>query len=73
MINNTIIKNVRRAAMVAALAPAIALTSCNNDVLDLEPAYSLSENSGFDTPAHVELAVAGAYDLCQQGLSLIHI
>ncbi len=67
MINNTIIKNVRRAAMVAALAPAIALTSCVKDTLDLEPAYSLSENSGFDTPEHVELAVAGAYDLCQQG------
>ena len=67
MINNTIIKNVRRVAMVAALAPAIALTSCVKDTLDLEPAYSLSENNGFDTADHVALSVAGAYDLCQQG------
>ena len=65
MINNTIIKNVRRVAMVAALAPAIALTSCIKDTLDLEPAYSLSENNGFDTADHVALSVAGAYDRCQ--------
>lgn len=65
MINNTIIKNVRRAAMVAALAPAIALTSCVKDTLDLEPAYSLSENNGFDSPEHVELSMAGAYDRIQ--------
>lgn len=67
MINNTIIKTARRAAIVAALAPAIALTSCNNDVLDLEPAYSLSENNGFDTAEHVALSVAGAYDYIQNG------
>jgi len=67
MINNTIFKTVRRAAIIAALAPAIALTSCNKDTLDLQPAYSLSELNGFDTPEHVKLSVAGAYDLCQQG------
>jgi len=67
MINNTIIKNVRRAAIIAVLTPAIALVSCNKDTLDLEPAYSLSENNGFDTAEHVALSIAGAYDLVQQG------
>ena len=66
MINNTIIKTVRRVALVATLAPAIALVSCNKDTLDLEPAYSLSENNGFDTPEHVDLSMAGAYDRIQQ-------
>lgn len=65
MTNNTIIKNVRRAAWVVALAPAIALTSCVKDTLDLEPAYSLSENNGFDSAEHVELSMAGAYDRIQ--------
>ena len=67
MISNTIIKNVYKAAMIAAFVPALALTSCESDTLDLAPVNSLSENQGFDTADHVALSVAGAYQYIENG------
>ena len=52
----------------SVLLASLVFTSCEKEVLDLVPAYSLSELSAFDTEAHCALAVAGAYDRMQQGL-----
>lgn len=51
---------------VASIIP-FAFASCEKEVLDLTPAYSLSEVSAFETPERCALAVAGAYDRVQQG------
>jgi hypothetical protein len=51
-----------------AFAVALAFTSCENDVIDLDPVDSLSETTAYETAARCELAIIGAYDAIQNGL-----
>lgn len=67
MRNDRILKLSQAAFFALASMMPFAFTSCEKEVLDLEPAYSLSELSAFDTPEHCALSVAGAYDRIQQG------
>lgn len=45
----------------------IVLSSCNEDIIELEPFNSLSEASAFSTPALIDLSVAGMYQAAQVG------
>jgi hypothetical protein len=61
-INYISVKNILRALVVA---PAILLASC--EVTDLQPSHALSEETAFQTPQRIELAVAGVYDAANSG------
>ncbi|CAM3494149.1 RagB/SusD family nutrient uptake outer membrane protein [Pontibacter korlensis] len=56
---------------LALLAPAVCfslmLTSCDKEVMELEPYDRLTEESAFTTPERIELTVAGVYDAAQSG------
>ena len=45
----------------------ISFTSCDDEVLDLAPKDALSENSAFESPSTIELAINGVYDAAQSG------
>ncbi len=46
---------------------AFNFSSCEDDVLDLEPKDALSEGSAFSSPSTIALAVNGVYDAAQSG------
>lgn len=45
----------------------IAASACETEVLDLQPATSLSDKTAFSSPSTIELAVVGVYDAAQSG------
>jgi hypothetical protein len=45
----------------------VIVSACDKEVLDLQPATSLSESSAFSSPSTIELAVVGVYDAAQSG------
>lgn len=51
------------------LTAMVVLASCQ-DLLDLQPQTSLSDETAFATPERIELAVAGMYDAAQSGFYL---
>ena len=55
----------KSAMVVFALALLVISTSC--EVTDLQPRNSFSDVTAFDTPARIELAMAGVYDAAQNG------
>ncbi|MDL2303676.1 RagB/SusD family nutrient uptake outer membrane protein [Dysgonomonas sp. OttesenSCG-928-D17] len=50
------------------LVTALIFTSCEKDVIDLDPVNSLSGSTAYGTPERCELAMIGAYDAIQCGL-----
>lgn len=59
--------NIYRSILkTAGLASVLVLASCQ-DLLDLEPQTSFSEESAFSSPERVALSVAGMYDAAQSG------
>ncbi|MDR2495959.1 MAG: RagB/SusD family nutrient uptake outer membrane protein [Tannerellaceae bacterium] len=66
MIYNRILKYVTAAAAIIVLAGIS--TSCDNDVIDLQPVNVLSEITAYETPERCELSVIGAYDAAQCGV-----
>ena len=49
----------------------VAVAACSDkEVLDLQPAASLSDKSAFATPSTIELTVVGVYDAAQSGFYL---
>ncbi|WP_299985188.1 RagB/SusD family nutrient uptake outer membrane protein [uncultured Pontibacter sp.] len=68
MKNRSFIKNKLKLALLApAVCFSLMLTSCEKDVVELDPYDRLTEASAFTTPERVELAVAGVYDAAQSG------
>lgn len=68
MKNRSFIKNKLKLALLApAVCFSLMLTSCEKDVVELDPFDRLTEASAFTTPQRVELAVAGVYDAAQSG------
>lgn len=68
MKNRSYIKSKLKLALLApAVCFSLMLTSCEKDVLELDPYDRLTEASAFTTPERVELAVAGVYDAAQSG------
>ncbi len=55
---------------VVALALSFVLVSCDKDVTELTPVDRITEQLAFETPARVELSMAGVYDACQSGFYL---
>jgi hypothetical protein len=54
---------------LAALALTLtALTSCEDQVIDLQPINKVSDLTAFETPERCELAIIGAYDAAQCGI-----
>ncbi len=45
----------------------VAVSACDKEVLDLQPATSLSDKTAFASPSTIELAVVGVYDAAQSG------
>jgi hypothetical protein len=45
-----------------------AFTSCEDQVIDLQPVNKLSDLTAFGTPERCELAIIGAYDAAQCGI-----
>jgi hypothetical protein len=68
MRNSFYIKNKLRLALMApALALSLMITSCEKETLELSPVDRLTEESAFQTPERVELAMNGVYDAAQSG------
>ncbi|MDO6389694.1 RagB/SusD family nutrient uptake outer membrane protein [Pontibacter sp. BT731] len=68
MKNRSFIKNKLKLALLApAVCFSLMLTSCEKEVVELDPFDRLTEASAFTTPERVELAVAGVYDAAQSG------
>jgi starch-binding outer membrane protein, SusD/RagB family len=68
MKNRSFLKNKLKLAILApAVCFSLMLTSCEKDVIELDPFDRLTEASAFTTPERVELAVAGVYDAAQSG------
>lgn len=68
MKNPFYIKNKLRLALMApVLAFSLMLTSCEKEVLELDPFDRITEETAFESPARVELSVAGVYDAAQSG------
>ncbi len=68
MKNPFFIKNKLKFALLApAVCLSLMLTSCEKDVVELEPFDRITETTAFETPSRVELAVAGVYDAAQSG------
>lgn len=65
MLRNKISKSI---LSLFVFATALVFTSCENDVIDLNPVDSLSELTAYQTAERCELAVIGAYDAIQCGL-----
>lgn len=53
--------------LAPAFMAAILLSSCEKDVLDLQPYSSFSDLSAFTTVERVNLAINGVYDAAQSG------
>jgi starch-binding outer membrane protein, SusD/RagB family len=71
MKNRTFLKNKLKLALLApAVCFSLMLTSCDSEVVELDPFDRLTEASAFTTPERVELAVAGVYDAAQSGFYL---
>ncbi|MFT3995589.1 MAG: RagB/SusD family nutrient uptake outer membrane protein [Dysgonomonas sp.] len=61
-------KNISRVILgLSIIAVAFMTSSCENDVVDLEPENKLFDQTAYATPERCELAVVGAYDIAQQG------
>jgi starch-binding outer membrane protein, SusD/RagB family len=68
MKNRSFLKNKLKLALLApAVCFSLMLTSCEKDVVDLNPYDRLTEASAFTTPERVELTVVGVYDAAQSG------
>lgn len=68
MKNRSFLKNKLKLALMApAVCFSLMLTSCEKDVIELDPYDRLTEASAFTTPERVELTVAGVYDAAQSG------
>ncbi|WP_338408239.1 RagB/SusD family nutrient uptake outer membrane protein [uncultured Flavobacterium sp.] len=58
----------KRVLIVLVLVMGSMLSSCNNDIIELEPFTSVSETSAFSTPSLIELSVNGMYNAAAIGL-----
>lgn len=59
---------LKLAVVVPVLIMGIVLSSCNEDIIELEPFTSVSENAAFSTPSLIDLSVTGMYNAAQIGL-----
>lgn len=64
---HTLFKNITYALAGATLLAAPFLTSCESDVIDLEPIDKIPDYTAYTTPERCELAMVGAYDAAQCG------
>lgn len=61
-------KNISVVALGATLFSLPLFTSCESDVVDLQPVDKFSDLTAYGTPERCELAVIGAYDAAQCGM-----
>lgn len=54
--------------MIPVIVMGILVSSCNEDIIELEPFVSVSENAAFSTPSLIDLSVTGMYNAAQIGL-----
>ncbi|MHA6249129.1 RagB/SusD family nutrient uptake outer membrane protein [Pontibacter sp. CAU 1760] len=68
MRNQFYIKNkLKLALMTPMLGLSLMLVSCEKEVVELTPFDRITESTAFETPARVELSMAGVYDAAQSG------
>ncbi|MDR1980675.1 MAG: RagB/SusD family nutrient uptake outer membrane protein [Tannerellaceae bacterium] len=65
MLHIRIVKSIAFATLAFALT---AITSCEDQVVDLTPVNKLSDLTAYETPERCELSVIGAYDAAQCGV-----
>lgn len=53
--------------LVSAFMMGVVITSCSDDIIELEPYSSVSETSAFSTPSLIETSVNGMYQAAQMG------
>lgn len=64
-----IYKNISKVILgLSIITISFATSSCESDVVDLDPVNKFSDLTAYATPERCELAVVGAYDIAQQGL-----
>lgn len=68
MIYNRIFKQIYTVAVGITFAIFPLLTSCESEVVDLEPVDRLSDVTAYTTPNRCELSMIGAYDAAQCGM-----
>lgn len=68
MENRNFLKNrLRLVLMAPALALAVMMTSCEKETIELLPKDRLTEESAFENPERIQLAMLGVYDAAQTG------
>src|SRR5574344_1371299 len=68
MLYNKIINNRHIKAWGSAFVFAALISSCESDVVELDPVDKLSDKTAYSTPERCELSMVGAYDAAQCGL-----
>jgi hypothetical protein len=68
MENRNFLKNkLRMVLMAPALALAVMMTSCEKETIELLPKDRITEESAFQDPERIQLAMLGVYDAAQTG------
>jgi len=68
MIYNRFFKQIYTVTLGISFAIFPLLTSCESEVVDLEPVDRLSDATAYTTPNRCELSMVGAYDAAQCGI-----
>ncbi len=68
MIYNRFYKQIYTVTLGISFAIFPLLTSCESDVVDLEPVDKFSDLTAYTTPERCELSMIGAYDAAQCGI-----
>ena len=68
MIYNRFFKQIYTVTLGISFAIFPLLTSCESDVVDLEPVDKFSDLTAYTTPERCELSMIGAYDAAQCGI-----
>lgn len=66
-----IFKSLKNYAKLAFIVPVlltgILISSCNEDIIEVDPFTSISENTAFSTPSLIDLSVTGMYQAAAIG------
>lgn len=64
---NNLHKKIGRYILLPIFAMGLFFTSCEDEIINLEPYNQISENVAFSTPSTIELTVLGMYQAAQLG------